>query len=422
MISTLKNLFNPVKTSFQNNLTLQWYLISLAVERTKHSLENAAELSGINACEFSRLLSNNKNESEKILLNLSKKAIQMLRSTESHLTETFSKLPWKVYLIIDSTPQKRSASHAENLSRHNLGGGFWFGHKWTNVVLFINGHLIPLAPIPYYSKKACKAMDIVHQTEVQLVCNYLDSLSLSEWIPGILPQDVAVLMDAGYDAKVLQNKILSKKWDLLMAIGKQRNILISHEKPSHYGKPESKVGVFDAFQRFNRRAEKITCKLPKLQGQKKRKIFTVKRLNGKLSGVRSQNLAILSSQTKRQKKIKYIVCSRSNLPTWMIVQAFSIRFYIEQFHKEIKQYFGFEDMASKRFDSVISHVNFVYSVYHLLNIVYRDKKIGMKEKQKLFTEAMAQQESATIIQLSTRFDGKNQIRKFFEKKYSKIAA
>jgi hypothetical protein len=106
----------------------------------------------------------------------------------------------------------------------------------------------------------------------------------------------------------------------------------------------------------------------------------------------------------------------------MIVQAFSIRFYIEQFHKEIKQYFGFEDMASKRFDSVISHVNFVYSVYHLLNIVYRDKKIGMKEKQKLFTEAMAQQESATIIQLSTRFDGKNQIRKFFEKKYSKIAA
>jgi hypothetical protein len=422
MISTLKNIFKPLKNSFEINLTLEWYFIGLAIQSTKHSLENAAQLSGISASQFSRLLSDSKSQSEEILLYLSRKAVKTLSATESHLTEAFSKLPWKAYLIIDSTPQKRSSSKAENISRHNLGGGFWFGHKWTNVVLFINGHLIPLVPIPYYSKKACKALGIVHRSEVDLVCNYLDQLNISELIPGILPKDVAVLLDAGYDAKKLQNKILSRKWDLLMAIGKQRNILISHDNFSHYGKKKSKIGVFDAFHRFNRRAEKITCKLPKLQGQKKRKIFTVKRLHGHLNGVRSQTLAILSSKTKRQEKIKHIVCSRSTLPTWMIVQAFSIRFYIEQFHKEIKQYFGFEDMASKRFDSVISHVNLVYSVHILINILYRDRRIGMKEKQELFTEAFAQHEASKIIQLSTCFGGRKQIRNFFEKKYSKLAA
>ncbi len=78
-------------------------------------------------------------------------------------------------------------------------------------------------------------------------------------------------MDAGYDAKKLQNKILSYQWDLLMAIGCQRSIWIIREKPSHCGQKQVKlgVGVIDALRRLNRRAEKITCKLPKLQVQKK---------------------------------------------------------------------------------------------------------------------------------------------------------
>jgi hypothetical protein len=422
MISTLKNFLSPLKNLVETTEVLEWYLASLAAESPKHTLGNASDLSSISSSQFSRLLAGSVTTSELILSNLSAKSVKMITKTETDLSSVFAKLPWKCYIIVDSTPQKRSASKSRNVARFNLGGGFWFGHRWTNVVLFINGHLIPLVPIPYRSKKECKVLGVEHKTEKELLCEYFDKLDLTKFFPGIKPEDIAVLLDAGYDAKKVQNKILSKGWDLLAAIGKQRNIYIKHAHPSHYGTQKSEIGVANAFQRFNRRVEKITCRLPKLHGQKKRKKFSVKRIHGSLKGVKNHEMVFLYSKTDRQEKVKYIACSRSNLPTWKIVQAFSFRFMIEQFHKEIKQYFGFEEVASHRFDSVISHVNFVYSAYNLLNILYRDRKIGMQEKQKLFSELFKKEESLKIIQLSTRFKGTEQIRQYFNKKFSKLAA
>jgi hypothetical protein len=422
MISTLKNFLRPLKNMTETTNTLEWYLTSLAASTAKHSLEHASDLSDIHGSQFSRLLSGSKLESELILSDLSKKGVKILSKIESDLTSVLEKLPWKVYVIIDSTPQKRSASKAENVSRFNLGGGFWFGHRWTNVVLLINGHLIPLVPISYRSKNECKRLGLGHKTENELICEYLDRVDISAFIPGVSPEEVGLLLDAGYDAKTVQNKILSKGWTLLAAIGSDRNIFITHSNPSHYGNQESEIGVVDAFRRFNRRAKKITCRLPKLQGQKKRKTFTVNRIQGVLKGVRGYEMAILKSKTKRQNKVKYIACSKSDAPTWKIVQAFSLRFLIEQFHKEIKQYFGFEDVASQKFDSVISHVNFVYVVHILVNILYRDKRIGMKEKQMLFTELLKKKEARKLIQLSTRFNQSDEIRKYFKEKYGDLAA
>ena len=422
MISTLKNFLSPLKNVTEATDVLKWYLISLAAESVKHTLENASNLSGFHATQFSRLLVKSVEASELILADLAAKAVKIITKTESHLGTVFEKLPWKCYLIIDSTPQKRSACKAQNVARFNLGGGFWFGHRWTNVVLFINGHLIPLVPIPYRSKKECKALGLEHKTEKQLLCEYLDRLDLRKFILGIKPDEIAVLLDAGYDAKTVQNKILSKGWDLLSAIGRQRSIYIKHAHSSHYGSQKSKIGVANAFQRFNRRAEKITCRLPKLHGHKTRKKFTVKRIHGSLKGVENKEMVFLFSTINRQKKVKYIACSRADVPTWKIVQAFSFRFLIEQFHKEIKQYFGFEEVASRQFDSVISHVNFVYSAHILTNIFYKDRRIGMREKQKLFTESLHKHESLKIIQLATRFRGADQVRKYFKEKFSNLAA
>ena len=85
-------------------------------------------------------------------------------------------------------------------------------------------------------------------------------------------------------------------------------------------------------------------------------------------------------------------------------------------------YFGFEDVASHKFDSVIAHVNSVYCVHILLIILYRDKKLGMKEKQRLFTESFEKKEAMKIIQLSSRFNGKDQVLKYFKEKLSSLAA
>lgn len=109
-------------------------------------------------------------------------------------------------------------------------------------------------------------------------------------------------MDAGYDSKKIQSTILSKGWDLLMAIGKSRNVFIGHQHPKYFDSKESEVGGEYAFRRFIRRAEKLTCRLPQLQGQRKMKVFSVKRLHGCLKGIRNHEMLILSSKKTGKKK------------------------------------------------------------------------------------------------------------------------
>ena len=41
---------------------------------------------------------------------------------------------------------------------------------------------------------------------------------------------------------------------------------------------------------------------------------------------------------------------------------------MELFHKTVKQYLGFEDVATSGFDSVVSHVHWVYCAYILLSM------------------------------------------------------
>lgn len=82
------------------------------------------------------------------------------------------KLSWKIAIIIDSTLQTRFNRHSDNVKRFNHGAGFVIGHQWTNIVLYINGQMIPLPPIPFYSKRYCRLKKIRHETENVLVCKY----------------------------------------------------------------------------------------------------------------------------------------------------------------------------------------------------------------------------------------------------------
>src|SRR5256885_4909486 len=56
--------------------------------------------------------------------------------------------------IFDSTLQHRASLHPENAKTFNHGKGYVIGHQWTNIVLVLGDMLIPLPPIPFYSKRS----------------------------------------------------------------------------------------------------------------------------------------------------------------------------------------------------------------------------------------------------------------------------
>jgi hypothetical protein len=91
-----------------------------------------------------------------------------------------------------------------------------------------------------------------------------------------------------------------------------------------------------------------------------------------------------------------------------IIIGYRLRWRIEIFHKEVKMFLGFEDVSAKWFDSVISHVHWVYCAYILLNSGPPGMPKQMKslaDKQQLVQEMLKRKELSSLNQLMTQING-----------------
>ena len=115
---------------------------------------------------------------------------------------------------------------------------------------------------------------------------------------------------------------------------------------------------------------------------------------------------------------KYLACSDLKATVQQIILGYRMRWAIEIFHKEIKMFLGFEDVATKWFYSVIAHVHWVYCVYILLNSGPFDTPCrNIAEKQERVNRIISNREKSRAIQILTQFDGpqryKNELQQAF---------
>jgi hypothetical protein len=208
--------FTKLKNRMHNQLVIDkrlkvvclWYLLFLMISVRKHSLRAAAYFSGLATSQFSRFLKNHPDVAVYNLNQLSKKQARQFSPVLKSLAK--AQLPWKVAILIDSTIEHRSSLHTDNVKRFNHGKGFQIGHQWTNVVLIINDKLIPLTPIPFYTKSYCRKHNLKYQTENALVVQYIDRLNLQDYIGAHQSKRVVVLADSGYDDRKIQKAIIKK--------------------------------------------------------------------------------------------------------------------------------------------------------------------------------------------------------------------
>ncbi|MDH3604342.1 MAG: hypothetical protein OEU26_32450, partial [Candidatus Tectomicrobia bacterium] len=196
------------------------YLLFLMVAAQKHSFTHAARFSGLHKSAFCKFLRDHFHVAAYTLDDLSKKQAKQLSKGLRPLKD----LPWKIALLVDSTIQHRASLHPENAQKFNHGKGYVIGHQWTNIILVINEILIPLPPIPFYSKTYCRAQGLDYQSEPDAVIYYLTNLNLADYIGSYNPHDVIVLADSGYDNKKIENAIVKKHWNFIIALGKTRSV------------------------------------------------------------------------------------------------------------------------------------------------------------------------------------------------------
>ena len=378
------------------------YLLFLMVATRKHSLEEAARFSGRHKSQFSKMLKAHSKVAVSTLESLSKKQARQVAKARQKLPE----LPWAIAIVVDSTLQHRASLHPENAKTFNHGQGFIVGHQWTNIVLLLNDRLIPLRPIPFYSQRYCRDHKLEYRTEHDLVVDYIQQLQLEEYIGSYDPREVVVLTDSGYDNKKIQKAIAAKQWHFLMALGKTRSVKSALRALTT---PKAKQWCHIAtFFRNHRWLKWQTIRTTTNGTKRKRMEFRTRDTIGYLRYVGQVQLVCSELRKRPEGRRKYLACNDMRVTARQIILGYRLRWAIELFHKTVKQHLGFEDVATSGFDSVMSHVHWVYCAYILLSMAPPGVSTGTKslsDKQRQLQHLLANQEKRRVLQQLTQIGG-----------------
>jgi hypothetical protein len=378
------------------------YLLFLMVVTTKHSLEQAARFSGLHKSLFSKMLPSHSKVAIATLERLSKTQARQV----SKVLQRVNGLPWKIVIIIDSTLQHRASLHPENAKTFNHGKGYVIGHQWTNIVLILGDMLIPLRPIPFYSKRYCQAHALNYRSEHEHVVEYLRTLDLEDSIGSYDRREVLVLADSGYDNKKIEHAIAAKGWNFIIALGTTRSV---KSEALSLSTPTSQQWChIDTFFRRHRRLKWHTIRLTTHGNKRKRMDFRVRHTSGYLRYVGKVELVCSERRNRPDGRRKYLACNDLRTTARQIVMGYRLRWAVELFHKSVKQNLGFEDVATHGFDAVISHVHWVYSAYILLHMSPPGLSPGVQsigDKQRALQQGLVDKEKRHILQKLTQIGG-----------------
>src|SRR5215218_5239322 len=378
------------------------YLLFLLVATSKHSLKEAARFSGLHPSLFSKLLKAHSNVAISTLDQLSKSQARKIAKA----LERVRGLPWKSLLIIDATVQHRASLHPENAKTFNHGKGYVIGHQWTNIVLVLGDMLIPLRPIPFYSKRYCQTHGLAYQSEQERVVAYLRTLDLEDSIGAYDRREVLVLADSGYDDKKIEKAIADKGWYFIIALRKTRSVT---SEARYLSTPTSWQWChIDTFFRRHRRLKWDTIRLATSGNKRKRMDFRVRHTSGYLRSVGKVELVCSEQRHRPNGRRKYLACNDLRATARQIVTGYRMRWAVELFHKTVKQHLGFEDVATHGFEAVMSHVHWVYCAYILLHMAPPGLSPGAQsigEKQRALQQGLADKEKRQILQKLTQIGG-----------------
>src|SRR5207249_3296064 len=378
------------------------YLLFLMVVTTKHSLEEAARFSGLHQSLFSKLLKSHSRVAVTTLESLSKTQARQFAKALARRNG----LPWKIVIIIDSTLQHRASLHPDNAKTFNHGKGYVIGHQWTNIVLVLGDMLIPLEPIPFYSKRYCQTHNLKYQSEHERVVEYLRALALEDYIGSYDRREVLVLADSGYDDKKIEKAIAAKGWNFIIALSKTRSV---KSQALALSTPKSQQWChIDTFFRHHRRRKWDTIRLSTSGNKRKRMDLRIRHPSGSLRSVGKVELVCSERRNRPDGRRKYLACNDLRATARQIVTGYRMRWAVELFHKCVKQHLGFEDVAAHDFDAVMSHVHWVYCAYILLHMSPPGLSPGSQsigDKQRALQQGLADKEKRQILQQLTQIGG-----------------
>lgn len=397
MMKNIKNSLSDLGISSRIFDTACAYVQSIITPSAKGTQLIASILSGKDPSLFSKFLSSHL-ETSKIAIG--RKAKKVLKKLLLRRRALFSDAPYTIAIVIDATNHERSSSKVENSQKFGPAAKWIEGHQWTNIGIQINNLFIPLPPIAFYTKEECKRRGIEYQTANDKIIQFVNFFNFEELFgKGVDKSEIVVLTDSGYDVKKFQNAVLRRGLNFITALKKDRSILID-ESSKKFLRIDK---VFqDGRRKIPKKSVRIKC------GYKKRKysIYRVKDLVAELKGVR-RKIRLISSTGKYSHK--FFACSDLNISSKSILSLYKFRWRIESFHKEIKSFLGLQDSSAHAFDSIHSHVNWIFVSYLILVEMDLDNPLEISRRQRYFFYEFEKNKMKKLKQMATQINGNKKI-------------
>lgn len=397
-MNILKMLIRKLNLPMRLQNVASSYLLSLILEQGKFTLRKVSERSDLAVSQFSRFLSEHRNLAFDQLNRYSRRMISKGLLKCRPIVDGGS---WKIAVIIDATLHERSSRHVENSQKFNHGQGWVIGHQWTNIVLYVGGVLVPLPPIPFHTKKYCRENGIKYRTEHSNIIKYLEASPILALTPGVKAEEILFLMDAGYDNKKLQRFIRSLGHDFVGSLKKTRSVKTETQGWSK---------VCDLFNRARKNAPWKTVRVKTSKG--KQRSYRIRELRGNLKGILTPAKLICSEKPNGEKL--FLACSNEKVSARTIVMAYRMRWKIEIFHHDVKSLLSFEDLGAHGFESIESHVYWVYTAFLLIEEEKLDSHSISKTTQQVkeqFIRRHKIEDLNKLHYLAARFDKGNAIKK-----------
>ncbi len=250
--------------------------------------------------------------------------------------------------------------------------------------------------------------------------DYITDLNIDDYITcSYSSEEVIVLADSGYDDRRIERAIARKQWNYIIALKKTRSVKTEKQYKNTTTSKEW-TQISELYKKY-RCVKWITIRVTKNSSQKKRMEFRIRQITGFLRHVGKVQLVCSEFKKRSKGRRKYLACNDLKAKARQIIIGYRLRWEIEIFHKKIKMHLGFEDVATKFFSSVVSHVHWVYSAYILLTshppgIPKAIKSIS--EKQMLIEKLIKRKEISRVRQMLTQVNGvrrlKNELQQALE--------
>lgn len=271
-------------------------------------------------------------------------------------------------LILDDTPCAREGKHIEGIGIHHGAKGLVKGLCAVTAVLKIGSRRFCWAIRGYRPKKSCPAG--AFKSKVQLAVDILHRAA-KYFGHGAL----TVLMDSWYACAPVLLAIQEARWTFLAAIKSNRLIRVNGQKCSvrHLAKGLRFVSVQYSKKRRFKIAKRIV-ELPKV----------------------GSILLFISSDKKGQ---RYFITNNLSMTEVGMVRLYAQRYGIETFHREIKQFLGFEELFMRSWTGVQTHWTLVGIAYNMIVLCNGKRSRSFRQMVRHFRETVSHED---IIRLPER--------------------